>query len=91
MPAAPPEPTYWFSQVVEGVRISALIFARVAGSVSRLTIASRPPSRAHTGRLASSGLLPAMYGYWSAAMSRPSCRARSMRCSTAGMRPQFCL
>ena len=60
MPAAPPEPRYWFSQVVEGCRISALIFARVAASVSRATIAARPPSRAHTGRLASSGLLPAV-------------------------------
>ena len=36
MPAAPPEPRYWFSHVVDGCRISALIFARVAGSVRRL-------------------------------------------------------
>ena len=46
MPAAPPEPRYWFSHVVDGCRISALIFA-ACGRVSEARHHGSPPALTH--------------------------------------------
>ena len=53
-PAAPPDPYHWFSNGAFGSSISRFTRARVAGSCRRVSKASVPPSRTHTGRQASS-------------------------------------
>ena len=69
--------------------MSAFTRSRTAGSASRFRSASRPPSRTHGGRQASSPFEARVYGYWFAATSIPCARASSIRFRTAGMRPKF--
>ena len=87
-PSPPFAPYHWFSQVVTvGSSMSFRIRSRVAGSFNRPSILSRPPSRTHNGRHASSPLDARLYGYWLAVTSRPRARAASMRWSTSDILP----
>ena len=54
-------------------------------------MADTPPAWAQSGTSAWSMFAPARYGYTLADTSIPAARAAAMRCSTSGIRPQFCL
>ena len=60
IPRPPPQQRNWFSQPGSSRARSAFTRARTAGSASRASIFSVPPSRTHTGRLASSPFWPAV-------------------------------
>src|SRR5437667_365736 len=70
--------------------VTALIFARVAGSLSRASVCFAPPSSAHAGSsAASSRVLEAVYGYWSSVASTPRERASSISLSVSTLLPQL--
>ena len=68
--------------------ISARTRSRTCGSASAATQSSTPRPWSAGGRIVARVVAAAVYGYWSAATSRPSARAASSRATASPARPQ---
>ena len=86
MPAQPGSAAT-FSQPEIPRSISATTRSRTSWSPSAATHSSTPRPRRLGGRIVASVVAAAVYGYWSAATSRPSARAASSTATASAARP----